>query len=59
MEERVLSSHGPFSSKSVYPNADAGVKGHLANMESMAEEVNKHAFDKVPLVGGHRWHSEE
>lgn len=44
-ENRVLSSHGPFNSKSVHPTADARTERHLANMESMAEEV-KNAFDK-------------
>ena len=40
-ENRVLSSHVRFSSKSIHPIADAGTEHHLANMESMAEEVKK------------------
>ena len=40
-ENRVLSSHGPFSSKSVHAVADAGTEYHMANMESMAEEIRK------------------
>ena len=40
-ENRALSSHGPFSSKSVHPSADTGTERHLGNIESMAEEVKK------------------
>ena len=40
-ENRVLSSHGPFSSTSVHPVADAGTQKHRMNMESMAEEVRR------------------
>ena len=38
-ENRVLSKHGPFSSKSVHPQAVAGSKEHVDNMEHMANEV--------------------
>ena len=31
-ENRVLSSHGPFSSTSVHPVADAETQQHVANM---------------------------
>ena len=40
-ENRVLSSHGPFSSTSVHPVADAETQQHVANMESMVEEFRK------------------
>lgn len=36
---RALSSHGPFSSKSLHKNALPGSREHKENMESMADEV--------------------
>ena len=40
-ENRVLSAHGPFQSKSVHRQAAVGTNEHLENMEAMAEEVKK------------------
>ena len=39
-ENRVLSCHGPYSSKLVHGNAVVGSKEHLQNMEAMAREVS-------------------
>ena len=38
-ENRVLSKHGPFSSKLLYPSASPGSKEHKANMENMTEKI--------------------
>ncbi len=40
-ENRVLSKHGPFSSRSVHHTAAPGTKDHRENMEAMAAEVKK------------------
>ena len=40
-ENRMLSKHGPFSSKPIHQNASVGSTEHLENMESVAEEVRK------------------
>ena len=40
-ENRVLSSHGPFSSKIPNKHATPGTPEHKQNMESMADEVEK------------------
>ena len=38
---RVLSSHGPFNSKSIHQYAKLGTDEHTENMEAVAEEVRK------------------
>ena len=38
-ENRVLSKHGPFRSRVLYPQATPGSKEHKSNMERMADDV--------------------
>ena len=40
-ENRVLSKHGPFDSKSVHKHAITGTKEHKENMEEVAREMEK------------------
>lgn len=40
-ENRVLSTHGPFTSKGIHKNPVVGSVEHKENMEHMAEEVKK------------------
>lgn len=40
-ENRVLSKHGPFSSKPIHDHAIPGSKEHVENMESVAEGVRR------------------
>ena len=40
-ENRVLSSHGPFNSKSIHQHAKPGTDEHMENMEAVAEDVRK------------------
>lgn len=40
-ENRVLSKHGPFSSKGIHSQASPGTVEHAENMEHMANEVRK------------------
>lgn len=40
-ENLALSRHGAFSSKQVFPEADAGTAEHLQNMEKMASDVKE------------------
>ena len=41
IENRVLSSHGPFCSKAIHKSASPGSKEHKENMKHMASEVCK------------------
>ena len=41
IENRALSSHGPFCSKAIHKSASPGSKEHKENMEHMASEVCK------------------
>ena len=53
-ENRMLSKHGPFSSKAVHGQAVAGSEQHLENMAHMAEEVraciSQGYFGSKPLL---------
>ncbi|KAJ7391492.1 hypothetical protein OS493_018539 [Desmophyllum pertusum] len=53
VENKVLSDHGPFSSKAVHETAPPGSKEHHENMESMAKEVvdciGKGVYNKEPI----------
>ncbi len=53
-ENRVLSKHGPFTSKCLHPSASTGSNEHRENMEHMASEVtqclNRATFGGKPLL---------
>ena len=52
-ENRVLSTHGPFTSQGIHKNRVVGSNEHKENMEHMDEEVRKclqtATFGRMPL----------
>ena len=54
-ENRVLSSHGPFSCKMVHTNYAYGSDQHRENIEAMASEVTSHTVGHhlVEFLGSH------